>query len=226
MFYVGRSDSTQRPVSNNTVKVNSTGSLFEFDLTSFEPSFKAYNIFIVALGPDSRVYRASTTLLRLLNRTDGGSVTKIDNLYGGLLVRATNTSNSAWTSLFPYSFYLDGGWLGRSSQNMRVLKNNGYNVLHIVPGGSLGYDFEQLDDWLDQAQQLGLWIMFDMRWQYQNASGVKWQVNRLMARPNMLLWYTADEPGARPHTTTSSKRADNPGFRWTSGSVGCAQARL
>ena len=209
--------------------MNSTGSLFEFDLTSFEPSFKAYNIFIVALGPDSRIYRASTTLLRLPNRTDGGSVTKIDNLSGGLLVRATNTSNSsqnAWTSLFPYSFYLDGGWLGRSSQNMRVLKNNGYNLLHIVPGGFLGYDFEQLDKWLDQAQQLGLWIMFDMRWQYQNASGVNWQVNRLMARPNMLLWYTADEPGARPRTTTFRKQADNVGFRWTSGSVGCTQARL
>lgn len=46
---------------------------------------------------------------------------------------------------------------------MEVLKSYGDNVLHIVLAGGLGYDFEQLDAWLDQAQNLGLWIMFDMR---------------------------------------------------------------
>lgn len=45
---------------------------------------------------------------------------------------------------------------------MEVLKNYGYNFLHIVPAGGLGYDFEKLDAWLDQAQTLGLWIMYDM----------------------------------------------------------------
>lgn len=78
---------------------------------------------------------------------------------------------------------------------MEVLKNYGYNFLHIVPAGGLGYDFEKLDAWLDQAQTLGLWIMYDMIWQYQNFSGIERQVYRLKARPNILLWYTADESG-------------------------------
>lgn len=34
-----------------------------------------------------------------------------------------------------------------------------------------------------------------MIWQYQNFSGIERQVYRLKARPNILLWYTADESG-------------------------------
>lgn len=179
--------------------MNSTGTLFDFHLSEFEPAFTPYNISIVAIGPGTHIYTASTQLSRLPRRKDGGSVTNIDGLYGGLLVKTTltpNSSDGAWTPLFPYSYYLDGSWLGESPKNMEVLKNYGYNVLHIVPAGGLGYDFKQLDGWLDQAQSLGLWIMYDMRSQYQNSSGVEWQINRLKARPNILLWYTADEPGA------------------------------
>lgn len=176
--------------------MNSHGTLVDFDLSEFEPRFEPYDVSIIAIGPDPHIYTASTQLLRLASRADGGSVAKIDSLYGGLLVKNTTTSNhGAWTPVFPYSYYLDGNWLAESPSNMEVLKDYGYNVLHIVPGGGLGFDFEQLDEWLDQAQSLGLWIMYDMRWQYQNATGVEWQVNRSKARPNILLWYTADEPG-------------------------------
>ncbi|KAF6220378.1 hypothetical protein HO133_003510 [Letharia lupina] len=209
-FYVNRSDDAIRPISYATVKLNSTGTLFDFDLSEFEPRFEPYNLSVVAMDPNNHIYMASTQLLRLPSRSDGGSVTKIDSLHGGLLVKATTISNSssgAWTPLFPYSFYLDGNWLGEDPKNMNVLKNYGYNVLHIVPAGGLGYDFEQLDEWLDQAQQLGLWIMFDMRWQYQNASGVDWQVNQLKRRPNMLLWYTADEPDGQVDALNAPKRA-------------------
>lgn len=203
-----RIDGAFRPLFLGTVKVDSTGSLFEFDLSGFEPSFLPYNISLVAMGPDTHAFTAFTQLLRLPSREDGGSITKIDSLYGGLLVKAPTTSDDlAWTPVFPYSYYLDGTWLGGSSKNMEILKNYGYNVLHIVPAGGLGYDFEQLDEWLDQAQSLGLWIMFDMRWQYQNSSGVEWQVNRLKARPNMLLWYTADEPDGQVDAIDAPKIA-------------------
>ena len=136
--------------------------------------------------------------MRLPARTDGGSTTKIDNLYGALLIQETDASENttrSWKPLLPYSYYLDGSWLAQGPDNMATLKNYGYNILHIVPAGGLGYNFTQLDEWLDQAQSLGLWIMYDMRWTYQNSTLVEWQVNRLKSRPNLLLWYTADEPG-------------------------------
>lgn len=170
--------------------------MFDFDLNEFEPRFEPYNISAIATRQGDHVYTAFTQFFRLPSRKDGGSVTKIDSLYGGLIVGTNIKSNQGtWTPFFPYSYYLDGKWLAEGPNNMEVLKSYGYNVLHIVPAGGLGYDSEQLDAWLDQAQTLGLWIMYDMRWQYQNVTGVEWQVNRLKARPNILLWYTADEPG-------------------------------
>jgi len=86
-------------------------------------------------------------------------------------------------------------WVADSLRDMATFKNYGYNILHIVPTGGLGYNSTQLDEWLDEAQRLGLWIMYNMRWTFQYMSLVEWQVNRLKARPNLLLWYTSDEPG-------------------------------
>lgn len=212
-------------VSHATVKVNSTGTLFYFDLSGFKPRYEPYDVSIVATAPNGQVYKASTQTLRLPSRTDGGSVTKIDGLYGALLV-GTSTKSSNVAPLFPYSYYLDGKWLAESPNNMAVLKDHGYNVLHIIPASGLGYDFEQLDGWLDQAELLGLWIMYDMRGQYQNATGVEWQINRLKARPNMLLWYTADEPGAFPHRRITRLRADISHPRWTRRRSKCTQASI
>ncbi|KAL9600420.1 MAG: hypothetical protein Q9219_003173 [cf. Caloplaca sp. 3 TL-2023] len=117
---------------------------------------------------------------------------RIDGLHGGLQVRSTGP---VWESIFPYSFYLSGPWLGSDPGNLKKFKSLGYNVLHVVPGGDgIGYDLRELDKWFDEAEQLGLWIMFDMRWTYQNTNYVRIQVERYKTRKNMLLWYTADEP--------------------------------
>ena len=194
-FDVYRSDTGRLITSDVKVAVNSTGTVVGFSLVIFPPSFLPYNISIVSSGDGK--YMASTQFLRLPDRTDGGSVTKIDNLHGALLVNTTESSwkNSVWKPLFPYSFYLNGNWLIENPNNMATFKDYGYNVLHIVPAGGLGYNFTQLDQWLDEAQRVGLWIMYDMRWTYQNSSLVEWQVNRLKVRQSLLLWYTADEPG-------------------------------
>lgn len=92
---------------------------------------------IVATAPNGQVYKASTQTLRLPSRTDGGSVTKIDSLYGAFLV-GTSTKSSDVAPLFPYSYYLNGKWLAESPNNMAVLKDHGYNVLHIIPASGLG----------------------------------------------------------------------------------------
>lgn len=207
-LYIVRTDNTHQLIPRATVRVGANGTLFDFDLSELEPRFEPYDISVVATGPDKHIYTASTQIVRLPSRTDGGSVTKIDSLYGGLLVKTPSTSvQGAWEPVFPYSYYLDGKWLAQSPTQMKTLKDYGYNVLHIIPAGGLGYDFEQLDVWLDQAQLLGLWVMYDMRWQYQNGTGVEWQINRLKARPNILLWYTADEPDGHVDALDATKRA-------------------
>ena len=191
-FDIYRDDSNDHIAGPGNFSVNTTGTTVGFSLTFFAPSFEPYSIRLVASGATGHKYTAYTQLLRLPKRNDGGSVTKIDNVFGALLVQDVDKS---WRPLLPYSFYLNGNWLAESKDNMAVFKAYGYNVLHIVPAGGLGYNFTQLDEWLDEAQRVGLWLMYDMRWTYQNSSLVEWQVNRLKSRPNLLLWYTADEPG-------------------------------
>lgn len=63
----------------------------------------------------------------------------------------------------------------------------GDNMLHIVPCGGLGYNATQLDEWWDEVRRLGLWIVFDVRWTYQDTGLVEWQFDRLKVRSNMLL---------------------------------------
>ena len=189
-YDIFRTDTGGRIFGPALVALNSSGNTVGFSLAEFKPSLIPYNISLMASDTAGYSYTATTQLLRLPGRTDGGSVTKIDNLYGSLLTKGT-----IWKPLFPYSFYLNGNWLAEDPNNMARLRSYGYNVLHIVPAGGLGYNFTQLDEWLDEAQRVGLWLMYDMRWTYQNSTLVEWQVNRLKARPNLLLWYTADEPG-------------------------------
>ena len=48
---------------------------------------------------------------------------------------------------------------------------------------------------VDRMQEVGMYLMYDMRWTYMNSTSVTEQVNALKDRPNLLLlWYSGDEP--------------------------------
>ena len=100
-------------VSGENVTVNSTSNEFVFSLSGLVPRFEPYAIVLVgASGDGAQAYTASTNFYYLPARTDGGSVTKVDNLYGGLLVQDYLRNATTWTQLFPYTFYVSwDGWL-------------------------------------------------------------------------------------------------------------------
>lgn len=100
-------------LSGENVIVNSTSNEFVFSLASLTPRFGPYKVVIVgASGDGGQSYTATTDLYYLPVRTDGGSITKVDNLYGGLLVQDYLKNSTAWTRLFPYTFYVSwDGWL-------------------------------------------------------------------------------------------------------------------
>ena len=152
--------------------------------------------------PDGTKIRADTMLYFLPKPSVSQSTARVDMKTSGLEVKVGDTPGAEWKTIFPYSFYLSGAWLQEDPRNLKRFSDLGYNILHIVPGGQgIGYDLDQLDAWFDEAEKLGLWIMFDMRWTYQNQDYVRTQVNRYKSRKNMLLWYTADEPGKPPLET-------------------------
>lgn len=197
-------------VSNKNVSVNSTNNEFVFSLKDLTARFDPYNITITGVSQDGQhSYLASTQLFYLPARTDGGSVTKLDNLYGGLLVQDYTVNSTAWTPLFPYSFYVSwDGWLELSLDNLDLFKAAGYNIIHIVPNAGLANEafvWDTLNPFLDKMDEIGLWLMFDMRWTYTNLTSVQEQVDIINARKSMLLWYTGDEPDGHMDALNATK---------------------
>ncbi|KAH6684292.1 hypothetical protein B0J14DRAFT_572569 [Halenospora varia] len=199
-------------VSFGNVSVNSTSNEFIFSLAKFTPQFEPYNISIIgSSGDGNHSYVATTQLYVLPDRTDGGSTVKIDNLYGGLLVQNFSTNTSEWTPFFPYTYYaLWDEWVGKSVDTLNVFASHGYNTIHIVPTGSLGdfdFPYSNLTVYLQRAKELGLWIHWGMRGSYTNLTYVATQVEQLNAWPNMLSYYTADEPDGQVQPLNSTKLA-------------------
>lgn len=187
------SDTGQKLLSNVQVPLDKANNEFQFPLTGFAPSKRPYKVTLSVVTSYGQAFEATTTLQHLPNPDTSTSVTKIDYLYGGLLARAGGTSN--WESVFPYSFYVGGPWLRENAGNIQKLYNSGYNVLHIIPAGGLGYELPELDAWLNECDRIGMWIMLDMRWSYQIPKNIETLVERVKGHARLLLWYTADEPG-------------------------------
>ncbi|KAJ5945797.1 hypothetical protein N7454_002636 [Penicillium verhagenii] len=183
---------------HNTVSIGSSSTEVNFSLLDLPPRFEAYNVTLKATLPGShQSYTATTSLYHLPTRTDGGSITKVDSLYGGLSVQS-QTDSSTWTPLLPYSYYVSwDGWLEKSLDNVQKFKDDGYNIIHIVPNAGLAneaFNFTELGLFLDKMDEVGLWLMYDMRWTYKNLTSVLEQVNLLKDHKSTLLWYTGDEP--------------------------------
>jgi len=197
-------------VGNRNVSINSTSSEFVFSLAQLTPQLTPYNISITGSSSDGvHFYTATTQLHYLPARTDGGSVTKIDSLYGSLLVQDYINDSTDWTPLFPYTYYVSwDGFLADSLSTLTTFKDQGYNIIHIVPDEALSneaFPFDEFSFYLDKMDELGLWLMYDMRWTYKNLSSVQSQVESINSRKSMLLWYTGDEPDGQTDALNATK---------------------
>ena len=212
-----RSDTGRKLLSSINVPFDKTGSEFEFSLISFTPSQTAYKLSLTLTTSYGQTFEATTVLRRLPNPDSSSSVAKIDYLYGGLLARPAQAPQ--WESVFPYSFYVGGPWLREDPDNIQKLYESGFNVLHIVPAGGLGYELPELDAWLNECDRIGMWIMLDMRWSYQIPKNVQILVERVKTHKRLLLWYTADEPGTNAlHEAVKVLDTITNDTRWSDGS--------
>ncbi|TEB33895.1 hypothetical protein FA13DRAFT_1730171 [Coprinellus micaceus] len=98
-----------------------------------------------------------------------GSVTKMDGRSGALLVQS-NEGPGRFKEIFPIGFYTQFNNYLTNLTVLSDLKNQGSDRV------------------LDEMEKLGLYLMYDMRWTVNS------EVNSIKKRPNLLLWYTADEP--------------------------------
>lgn len=86
------------------IDVGSTDNEVPIRLDSFSASTQPYNITVKAtLSRNGAVYMASTNIYRLPHPEGYGTVSRIDNLFGGLWYQ--KGKQMPWESIFPYTYY-------------------------------------------------------------------------------------------------------------------------
>lgn len=103
------------------------------ELENIEAKLEPYELLVHASpsGRGGQSYSMSTELYYLPAKTSG-SMVKIDNLHGGMLV-ANNVTNYAFEPLLPFGFYTScSGYLNYSLANVSAYKDMGFNAINPV----------------------------------------------------------------------------------------------
>ncbi|KAH9929422.1 uncharacterized protein B0H18DRAFT_1117456 [Fomitopsis serialis] len=184
-----------RVVTSGTVPLNSTKVDLPFSLGGLTPQKSAYDVSCSATyasAEGSQTYQASASLSYLPDPTEGGNVVKLDARTGALLAKPTNNQEGEYETVLPVGFYTAfGDYLATNLSTIDEAKAMGFSVIHPIPS----YDnLTQLQEVITRMEEVGMYLMYDMRWTYQNDTSVAEQVNLVKNSPALLLWYTGDEP--------------------------------
>ncbi|KAM6493141.1 hypothetical protein JOM56_011275 [Amanita muscaria] len=194
-------------LTRGAVPLNATKHELPFSLAALQPRTAAYNITCTAVyGSQAFIATSSLTYLPC-PPSDIGSVTKMDLRTGALLAKPANGRGGAYQPVFPIGFYTYyGDYLARNLSILPELASQGFTVVHPVPYFGNVTVLEQV---LDAMQEAGLYLMYDMRYDYMNASSVVEQVNFIKSRANLLLWYTGDEPDGTSDPLDATLKTNN-----------------
>ncbi|CAK7200371.1 hypothetical protein SEUCBS139899_003066 [Sporothrix eucalyptigena] len=181
-----------------------------FNLTSSGPlktSFKSQNVTLTGWvaspdGSSNTTYTArSSDLLYLADKTTG-SVTRLDNAYGGFMHRGgrvktgQTADQSGFRPYFPYGYYssFDGflaGVTDNTSASSIIGKYAGFGLNAMTP---LSQYPQSTTAFAYMADQTNLGIQFDLREQYTNLTWVAEQVTAAHTSEALFSYWSADEP--------------------------------
>jgi len=195
------------PLTHGAVKLNSTKTLLPFSLRSLQPRTAPYNISCSATFATQTFHATGSLSYLPAPPSSIGSVTKMDLRTGALLARPANGKGGPYAPVLPIGFYTQfDGYLANNLSVSAELAAQGFTIVHPIPSFS---NLTALGLVLDKMQEAGLYLMYDMRNTYQNTTSVTEQVNRIKSRPNLLLWYTADEPDGTSDPLTATSISSN-----------------
>ncbi|PYH97257.1 hypothetical protein BO71DRAFT_438914 [Aspergillus ellipticus CBS 707.79] len=201
-------------ITNNTLTLDTTNNdiPLPFDSLHLTPQRTPYTITTtVSLPNTTTTFTTSTDLYYLPQRTDGGSATRIDHLHGGLsYLRGEDTT---WTPIFPFTYYVQWSlYWDTSPATLSTFSSMGYNVIHIVPTGSLSdtpFPWANFTPYLDLADTSNLHLQYDVLWEPSNLTEMIDQVTHIHTHPSLLLYYTGDEPDGKSDPLNSTLIAYN-----------------
>ncbi|KAI6147833.1 hypothetical protein BKA82DRAFT_504340 [Pisolithus tinctorius] len=137
----------------------------------------------------TQTYFTNASLLYLPDTNS--SVTKMDLRSGGFL------------PFIPQGFYVSfDQYLAKNLSLIDQLKADGR--IHPIPPYDNATIFEQV---LNRTIELGLYVILDMRSNYQNLTAVASMVNTYKSLPNLLTWETAHEPDGNSDPLNAAKQA-------------------
>ncbi|KAL0065604.1 hypothetical protein AAF712_007382 [Marasmius tenuissimus] len=197
-----------KDLTTGTVPLNVTKHALSFSLSSTSPRTEAYNLTCTATTADGQTFSSTSPFTFLPEKpADIGSVTKMDMRTGALLARPATGNEGPYERIFPIGFYTQfDSFLAKNLSAIEVLKDQGFNIIHPIPSFANTTALEMV---LDEMQRVGLYLMYDMRGTYMNDSSVTEQVNLIKSRPNLLLWYTADEPDGTSDPLDATSHSKN-----------------
>ncbi|TFK32103.1 hypothetical protein BDQ12DRAFT_701324 [Crucibulum laeve] len=193
-------------VAHMDILPNSTNVEVIFPLAGHTPQYVPYTIGCTATrhapGTSQNEHFYTTSSLRYIPDSILGSVTKIDHRTGMLL---TKSATGKFEPIFPIGFYTSfGNYLDRNLSILDELKAQGFNTVHPVPPF---HDLQVFTNILDRMEKLGLYLMYDMRHTYQDPQQRTREIELMKNYPNLLLWYTADEPDGPTHSLDATVTA-------------------
>ncbi|KAJ0103896.1 glycoside hydrolase subgroup catalytic core [Diaporthe amygdali] len=189
-----------------SLDVGSVDNEVPISLDGLDPSLDPYTLTINAELANLTTYSTNTSFSYLPYPDNYGSVARLDNLYGG--IHAQRGKNSSWEVIFPYTYYVQ--WTLYWDTDVSTLDeyaSYGFNLVHIVPTGSLGeqpFPWDQFQPYLDRAAELGIWLQYDVIWEPGNTTEMIEQVTALRTHPSILSWYQSDEPDGKGNPTNST----------------------
>ncbi|KAK3902920.1 hypothetical protein C8A05DRAFT_15083 [Staphylotrichum tortipilum] len=190
VFSINIADTTD-PLVQNTLVVNTTGNLIRFPLSLLKPA-RLEPIEVVLYGaPEggTPTWTANTTLLYLPTKP-AGSITRVDNLHGGLHFRSAAT-NHAFTPFFPYGFFASYDGFLRENDPALVDRYAALGLTAMVPLTT----FPEAPAILNHiSQNTSIRILYNLRDIYRNLTAVRANILAARDTPGLFGYWSADEP--------------------------------
>ncbi|KAK3351774.1 hypothetical protein B0H65DRAFT_421521 [Neurospora tetraspora] len=184
-FYI-KTTTDDKVLVGDSIPVNSTGNLFTFNLSDLTASLSPIEVTLTysAEGPSVK-----TTLLYLPSKTSG-SVTRIDNLNGGLH-HLNAASNHTFKPILPYGFYASyDAFLALPNYSEAIQSYADLGLTGMVP---LTHYPESASAFA-YMDSINLYYMFDLRENYTNQTWVKEQVIAAKDGEALFSYWSVDEP--------------------------------
>lgn len=175
-------------ISNN-ITVGTTNKVLSFNFANLKPRFEPYKVVLFGATKDGQPTVSATSELLYLPEKKTGSVTKLDNMNGGMMYRNSKT-NEKFDPLLPYGFYAScDNFLCENNSSSAIQRYFDFGLNGMVPLTTI-WDSRPEFEFMNE---LDLKFMYDLRSYYQNLTEVEAQVSAIKDFDALYSYWGSDE---------------------------------